>query len=351
MAKTTPLPEGSAEDITNKLLELHVQHEMASFDEATFMAWVREESETLLSWVRTINISQLVSAQKIKDVIKTNVVEREIPGAVAEIAGEAASHLFTSEQHLNTHLSEIISNGQYEEFVDKLLEMHEQRKEGLNRIIDLPIYKDLISGVLYQAITRYIYESNIISKKVPGISSMLKMGSKVVNKAAPKLGGAVEDNVRSYIASNITFLLKESKSFLEDTLTDEELKVSAMDFFDMLEDKTLGEFQEGMDSVDLTEFVALGYEFWLRFRDTEYFKQCYELMVDYFFDKYSSGDLGVLLDDIAITEDEIINEIKRFAPQVVNTFKESGQLEGLIKRRLARFYSSDAARECLGNIA
>ncbi len=347
MANTTH----SAEDIANKLLELHVKHEMASFDEATFMTWVREESETLLSWVRTINISQLVSAQKIKDVIKSNVVEREIPGAIAEIAGEAATHLFTSEQHLNTHLSEIISNTQYEEFVDKLLELHEQRKEGLNRVIDLPIYKDLISGVLYQAITRYIYESNIITKKVPGVSSMLKMGSKMVNKAAPKLGGAVEDNVKSYISTNLSFILKESKSFLENNLSDEELKVSAMDFLDMLEDRTLGEFQEGMNSVDLTEFVALGYEFWLRFRTTEYFKNSYELMVDYFFDKYSEGDLGVLLDDLAITEDEIVNEAERFAPQVVKTFKESGQLEGLIKRRLERFYSSDAALSCLGNMA
>lgn len=344
MANTARSPE----NIVNKLLELHVQHEMASFDEATFMVWIREESETLLNWARTINISQLVSAQKIKDVIKANVVERDIPGAIAEIAGEASSHLFTSEQHRNTHLSEIISNKQYEEIVDKLLELHEHRKNGLNRIIDLQIYRDLISGVLYQAITRYIYESNIISKKVPGISSILKMSSKVVNKAVPKLGGAVEDNVRNYISCNITFLLRESKSFLEDTLTDEELKVSAMDFLDLLEDKTLGEFQEGIDSIDLTEFITLGYEFWLRFRDTEYFKNSYELIVDYFFQKYSEGDLGVLLDDLAITEDEIMNEAERFVPQVVNTYKESGQLEGLIRRRLASFYTSDAALSCFG---
>lgn len=338
----------SAQDIANKLLELHIQHEMASFDEAVFMTWIREESETLLDWVRTVNISQFVSAQKIKDVIRTNVVERDIPETLAEIADEASSHLFTSEQHLNTHLSEIISDSQYEEFVDKLLELDEQRKEGLNRIIDLPIYRDLISGVLYQAMTRYIYESNIISKNVPGVSSILKMSSMVVNKAVPKLGGAVEENVRSYISNNIVFLLKESKSFLEDRLTDEELKESAMDFLDLLEDKTLGEFQEGMDSIDLSEFVALGNEFWLRFRDTEYFKNAYELMVDYFFEKYSEANLGVLLDDLAITEDEIMDEAERFAPQIVNTFKESGQLEGIIRRRLARFYASDAALSCLG---
>jgi hypothetical protein len=347
MAKTTLSPELSPEDIANKLLELHVQHEMASFDEVTLMAWIREESGTLLNWVRTINISQLVSAQKIKDVIKTNVVDREIPGAIAEIAGEAAAHLFTSEQHLNTHLSEIIDNKQYEGFVEKFLELREQRTEVLNHIIDLPIYRDLISGVLYQAITRYIYESNIISKKVPGVSSMLKMGSKMVSKTVPKLGGAVEDNVKSYISNNLGFILDVSKSFFEDTLTDDEIKVSAMDFLDLLEDKTLGEFQEGMDSLDLSEFVALGYEFWLRFRNTDYFKNSYELMVDYFFDKYSEGDLGILLDDLTITQELVVTEADRFAPQIINTLKESGQLEGLIRRRLERFYTSEEALSAL----
>jgi len=343
MANTVP----SAEDIANKLLELHVRHEMASFDEATLMNWVREESGTLLNWVRTINISQLVSAQKIKDVIKTNVVDREIPGAIAEIAGEAAAHLFTSEQHLNTHLSEIIDNKQYEGFVEKFLELREQRTEVLNNIIDLPIYRDLISGVLYQAITRYIYESNIISKKVPGVSSMLKMGSKMVSKTVPKLGGAVEDNVKSYISNNLGFMLNVSKSFFEDTLTDDEIKVSAMDFLDLLENKTLGEFQEGMDSLDLSEFVVLGYEFWLRFRNTDYFKNSYELMVDYFFDKYSEGDLGILLDDLTITQELVVTEAERFAPQIINTLKESGQLEGLIRRRFERFYTSDEALSAL----
>ena len=343
MTKATQTPEALAQ----KLLELHLQHEMAAFDADNFMAWAREETDPLFNWFRTTQLTQWVSAQQVKDVIKRNVVDHEIPGAIAEIAGEAATRLYNSEQHKNTKLNEVITSHQFEEFVDKFLELEKQRVDVLDHIIDLPIYGDLISGVVYQAITRYIYESNIISKKVPGVSSMLKMGRNVVNKTVPKLGGAMEESVKSYITNNLEFILDESKSFLENSMTEEQLKSSAMDLWDSYEDKTFGELQKGMDSIDLSEFVVLGYEFWLRFRKTEYFQNSYELIVDYFYEKYGDNDMSCLIDDLKITPERIIEEMEAFAPNVLSMFKESGQLEGLLRRRLEGFYMSVTALNCL----
>jgi hypothetical protein len=344
MAKTSLSPE----DIANNLLELHVKHEMAALNTTTLMSWFKEESDTVFEWLRTVKINQLVTQKSVNETIQRNVVEREIPGSIAEIAGEAATKLFTSEQHKNTILNEIITTHEIEEFVDKALELEEQRKDGLDRIIDLPIYTDLISGVLYQAIVNYIYENNVFSKKVPGVASMLKFGSSVISKTIPKLEGAVEDNVRSYISNNLGLIITESKLFLENNMTDEELKTSTMDLWDFVEGKSLGELQTGIDSLDLSEFVVLGYEFWLRFRKSEYFKNCYELIVEYFFDKYGENDLSMLFDDFMMTPERIVEEAERFTPQLLETLKESGQLEGLVRRRLENFYTSSAAIKCLG---
>jgi hypothetical protein len=344
MAKTSLSPK----DIANNLLELHVKHEMAALNTTTLMSWFKEESDTVFEWLRTVKINQLVTQKSVNETIQRNVVEREIPGSIAEIAGEAATKLFTSEQHKNTILNEIITTHEIEEFVDKALELEEQRKDGLDRIIDLPIYTDLISGVLYQAIVNYIYENNVFSKKVPGVASMLKFGSSVISKTIPKLEGAVEDNVRSYISNNLGLIITESKLFLENNMTDEELKTSTMDLWDFVEGKSLGELQTGIDSLDLSEFVVLGYEFWLRFRKSEYFKNCYELIVEYFFDKYGENDLSMLFDDFMMTPERIVEEAERFTPQLLETLKESGQLEGLVRRRLENFYTSSAAIKCLG---
>lgn len=329
------------------LIELHLAHEMALFESEAFIAWLRPELEAQLSLAREMPISAFVSAEQVKAVIARNVVENEIPGAVAELAGDAATELFSSDLHKNTPLRDIFSSKHFEEFVDKVLELPEQRKNGINHVIELPVYKDLISGVLYQAIMRYIYEENVLSKKVPGVSSMLKFGKQMLDKTAPKLEGAVEENVRAYIANNLVFILKESKAFLENSLTEEDIKASTMELWDTIEKKPMAEFQKGMDSIDLSEFVVLGYEFWKTFRTSLYFKESYELIVDYFFKVYGDSPLGTLLDDFAINSDKMMTEVEAFAPQVLKTLKENGQIEQFLRRRLEGFYFSKPALDCL----
>lgn len=347
---TTANTASSAEEMGQQLLNLHLQHELARFDEAAFMSWLNEESETILDWLRSIKLNQLVTAKTIKTVIRRNVVNREIPDVVIETIIEATACLVDSKKHKNTHLSEIISNGMYEEFVDEILELEQSQREFLVRIIDLPIYKGLISGVLYQAIINYIYEHNIVSKNVPGVTSLLKMSQRVVNFTAPKLSGVVEDNVKTYISNNLNFLLDESKLFLTESLTVQEMKSSAMDFLELLDDETLGELQAGIDSNNVRGFVLLGHEFWLHFRKTPYFRSACDLMVDFFFKKYGNKKLGTLIDTFEITQQQIMDEAGAFAPRVLNTLKRSGQLEGLIRRRLDSFYSSSEALEYLNTV-
>jgi hypothetical protein len=68
----------AAEEVSQQLLELHLQHELATFDEAAFMSWLADESETILGWLRSIKLNQLVTAKAVKAVIRRNVIDREI---------------------------------------------------------------------------------------------------------------------------------------------------------------------------------------------------------------------------------------------------------------------------------
>jgi hypothetical protein len=341
-SKTSP-----PQTLANQLLEAHIQHELTSFSNDQFITWAKNEADFLHQWMKSITFQQLVSRETIKSVVRINVVERDIPGSIAEIAGEAAAEIFNAQFNKEAKLSDIMSSHQFEEWVDKFLELKEQRKEGLNQIIDLPIYSDLISDIIYQAIVRYIYETNILSKKVPGVSSMLKLGKKMMDKAAPKMEGAWEENIKAYISNNIGFLLRESKTFLEKSLTDEQIKLSAMEIWDKFADKPLGKLQEGMSSLDLSEFVVLGYEFWLRFRKTTYFQNCYETVIDYLFDKYGDSDLELVLEEFNVTPENAIQELELLAPQILDHLKATGHLEAILRRKLASFYHSEAALNCL----
>jgi hypothetical protein len=333
--------------LSEQLLKLHVAHELENCQPDNFIKLVRDESTYIFEWFDQITLESVVTAKQIKQVIHRNVVKEHLPGAAAEIAGEAASRLFTSKKHLNTEFHEIISRKQFEEFIDKLLELKEQRNNGLDKIIDLPLYEELISGILYKAITRYIYDSNMLSKNIPGVASMLKIGRNMVNKTAPNLGSGIEDSVRNYITDSLDFILEESKTFLEESVSDEQMKESAMELWSIIEHKKLSEFQQGMDSLDLSEFVAIGYDFWQQFRKSKYFKHCYETVVDYFFEKYGEQKISELMDDLMITPERALTEAEHFAPFALKALKDSGFLEALLSRHFRRFYQSKAAQDCL----
>ncbi len=342
-----PKTPAAVKKMAQQLLDLHLQHELACFETDAFTAWFKDESDRLFAWVRQVPLNEVVTSEQVRGVVERNVVHQEIPGAVAEIAGEAATHLFSADLQKRTALKEVMDGKRFEQFVDQLLQLHEQRRRGVEHIIDLPVYRDLISGVLYQAITRYIYESNVLSKNIPGVASMLKLGKHLVSKTAPGLEGVVEDSVRNYIAKNISFLIRESKAFLQESMTDEQLKNSAMDLWDQLEDKTMYDFLEGMDSMDLSELISIGYEFWLEFRKTDYFRESQALVVDYFFGKYGNAPLGQLFDDFLITPQRVQEEFACFAPRILQTLREGGHLEALLRRRLESFYHSQAVYGCL----
>ena len=331
---------GSISPMAQQLLEMHLRYEMQCFKHDNFIELCTTEAEFLLEAVSKIQLNTVVSPEQIKKVINENVVKASIPGAIAEVAGEAADALFNAKSHQETRLNQVFTKKDFEEFVDKALELKQQRDKGLNRLIELPIYSELISGILYQAILRYICDSNLISKNVPGVSSMLKMGRNVMSKTAPKLGSNLEESVRSFIEESLDFILEESKKFLEDSITDEQIKESAMELWETVENKPLSEFQQGMNSLDLSEFIALGYDFWLKFRKSEYFIKSYETIVDYFFERYGEQDIKMLLEDFDISKKRLIEPIKIFAPKALETFKENGILEELLRRHLEGFYHS-----------
>ncbi len=341
----------SAQMIASTLLDMHVKHELDSFNADSFMPWLKEDLEQLMGWLGAQRLDSFVSAEQVKETIHDTVVMHEIPGAIAEISGEAALQHFNSTWHLDTPLKDIMSARQFESFLKKFLELENQRTQAVNKIIDLPVYQELISGVLYSAITHYIYDSNLLSKNVPGVSSMLKISRNMFNKAVPKLGSTVEDNVRSYIEDNLSFIQQESKVFLNEVLAEDDLKASIMDFWDALEDKTMSEFQEGMDAMDLADFVVLGYEFWLKFRKTPYFRQGYESIVDYWFEKYGGNTLSDMFEDLDIQPSMILREAERYAPKLIKKLEASGQLELLIRRRLETFYQSRSLTNYLEDVS
>jgi len=327
--------------LAQKLLDQHVAHEMAHLTGDRLLEELRLDVKLCFKAAESLRLRDIVDEDTVLGIIHRHVVERDIPAIVPEMAADFTNDIVGDAFHQQTTPGDIIARQQVEEFVDEALLLKDQREKLIDHLLGQPLYKDLVANILYEGIARYVYEENLISRKIPGVTSALRFSSKMINKAVSGFDDVWEKSLKGYISRNVESLVRESANFLSQNLTDEELKVSVMDAWDSFSDRSLAELQSGLGEVEWSEFVVIGYSFWLSFRKTDYFRQCYETVVESLYQQYGDYSLATLADEFNITQQTLMTEIEAVAPRLSKTLEANGVLEALIRRRLARFYEGE----------
>ncbi|MGM0768999.1 MAG: hypothetical protein ACQEV6_13330 [Pseudomonadota bacterium] len=335
------------EDLATALLEQHVKHEMAALKGAKLRKFLEHEVTELLNHAGEITLSRLTSEAQIMGVIQRIVVDMELDAGIPELAAEMATEVLNAEVQEATTLGDIISREQATGFLEEALELRHQRERVISEIMAHPVYQELVSNVVYHGLVNYLYEDNLITKSVPGVGSMMKFGKRMANRAVPGLDETFERRLKAWLSDSLPGLISRSEQFLHRALSDDELRDSVMAAWVSLEDRTIAELQEGLGDVQLQEFVVLGYEFWLRFRKTDYFIGCVRAVVSHLFVKYGDRPIVDLLNDVGVTREVILAEVDAFALPIVDVLREEGYVEALLRRRLSSFYKSAAAKKIL----
>lgn len=338
MAK--PLPP-----LAQKLLDQHLAFELEALTGKRLKQDLRKEVREFFKLCRKLPLNAIVSEKQIMGVIDRKVIELEIGPGIPELAGEATAAVVRA--HERYRVGDILTRDQFAAFVDEALMLRQQREMLVSEILSHPLYSDLVASLVYQGIVNYLYEDNLISKNVPGVSSIMKFSKQWANKAVPGLDASVEKRLKGYIAGIMPTLIKRSEQFLSEALTDAEIKDSLLATWNTLEDHKLEDLQSNLGDWELHEFVVLGYEFWLNFRRTPYFRDCCQVVVAHLFEKYGAQPIGQLLEDVGVTEVMVMDELEAFALPLMQTLKDEGYLEAMLKRRLLPFYQSEAVRQLL----
>ncbi len=335
------------QDLSQALLKLHIQHEMDHLTGEELKEDLREDVQLAFKAGEALRLRDIIDPDTVNGIIRRHVVERDMPAIIPEMAADFTNDIVGSDFHLSVTPDDLLSRERMEELIDQLLLLREQRQELIDRVLEQPVYKELVANLLYQGIVRYIYEENLLSKNVPGISSALRFSSRMLNKAVSGLDEAWEKSVKSYIARNVEGMVRQSADFLAENLTEEELKVSLMDAWDSFSDKTLQDLQSGLGEVEWSEFVVMGYDFWLAFRKTDYFRDCYETVVENLFQQYGDYSLTTLADEFNIETETVMTEVAAVLPRVTDALRANGLLEEILRRRLQRFYESKEVQALL----
>ncbi len=330
-------------DLIHQFLEAHIAHELNRFKDGSYKQTIEEEVSAIFEWIKKIKLKDVMTARQILGIIKRNVVELPVAGGLTELTGEMSQKVLASRHNKKTALEDIFARKQYDEIVDKVVSLKKTRKDLIKRFVTSPVYSRQISEVLFTGIKEYMLEENIIAKKVPGISSLIKVGKFAVNKTMHSLEIAIEDKVKSYIESNLDNTIKRSERSLNEYFNKTRIIDTSEEVWESIAKTKLNEYFSAIDGNDMEDFIIIGYDFWLHFRKTPYFKGIYTELVKYFFKKYGDRELDVILEDVGVTRKMVICELTEIIAPGIEKALSIGYLEERIRARLESFYLSKEA--------
>ncbi|MCR2747647.1 hypothetical protein [Limnobacter parvus] len=343
MAKTAAT---APKDLASQLLEAEVAFWLLNLKGKRFQAMLADELGYVLDRFEHILLKDAVDQKKVKATAQRYAVEMEIGGAIPELFGEIANRIFEFPASRTTKIGEVVSDSIATEFIEKIFEQDGVLDHAVTNIRNSTPFRHFLSDVIFTVLKDYVFEQNNLMKFTSVASSTRKVREWLSTKA-PDLSEGLEDRVRNLMESGV----KSSLEMVDETLDNEQYRENAMNsalaFWDVVREWPLTAYRDYLTEQDLQEFMVMGYEFWLEFRNTEYLKSCIDLGVDFFFEKYGEQSLQDLLDDIGVTREMILEEVDHYIPDLAALLIKEGVAEGFLRRNLQRFYSSKKVQDLL----
>jgi hypothetical protein len=333
-----------------RLEEAHVQHELASWRGEALAPTIAARVRSLFRWLDEIKLDDVVTRAQITGVIERYAIELRVSGGITELQGEMTQLVIGSRASAETRLDQIVAPESYEEFADKVLSLDRVRRE----LISLIAHSSTASAIGARLIARGLLDLLSLPVAVSGsaaFASLPAFATRLRTDLLPEIERRVAAALARYLEHNRERLADEAEKHLIEVLDSERLRSVIDDLWDSVSSRKLSEVFAFVGGQDVEDFVVLVYEFWLRYRKTEFFRRISAELVDYFFTKYGQETLLALIDDMGVSEAMVRDEILVFLGPILEHASRTGALEQHVRARLAAFYRSPAARAALAEPA
>jgi hypothetical protein len=321
------------------LLDAHVQFELTRLRGASLDELIDSHGEACFAWLTETSLSELVTPEQVMGVIDRYVIELKVGGGITELAGEMSRAILSSEATAETRLEQILEPETFAEFADKVESLGDARRALIEQISKSPNFAELISRVALRIVGDSLFPAG--EGRSLGILARLRepLRAQWTKRVGPLL--------TRFVAERTDRAIEAHRERWIEALASDGMRAVVDDLFDALASHPLSDTTRVFTAQDLEDFVVLGFEFWLTFRKTEFFRRAAAEVVDKLFDKYGRDGVVAVLEDLGIDPALILQEIKAFAGPIFALAERSGFLERRVRSVLEPFYASAEAQRAL----
>ncbi len=326
------------------MLEAHVQFELQCWAPKRAEETLATELHALIGWLEQTPVGDLIDSESVVGWIQELVLARPIGPELQQQLLTSVLAVRQAAAAETATVGEILPEAEFEEIARAAVGMRDLQEAVVTQITSSEVYAKLISHVLYQGLKGYLTEENPVSKRVPGASSIMKLGQSAIGNAAPGLSQGIDKQLMGFVNSNISDAMRDSREYLMDALTEERLMETAAEIYEEAAEAELGEAAAQLSPVSLQEISVAIFGAWDHLRTTDIVAHLIEAPIADFFDRWSDEPVGKVLIAAGVNADELVSALSPTAAAAVDRAYQDGYLEERIRARLTPFYEHMAQK-------
>lgn len=336
-----------AKKLADQLLDAQVEFVLAELSGDRFAEVVARDVDDVLSVAGTLIVSDIVDAEQVKKTGRRLVDQIGGSQLVEDLVAALSGAIYDLSASDDYHLGDVVERDPVAALIAKVLSMDTLHDRALDRLTESPIVATVASRFVTKIISDFVQQNRARAEKLPGMSSLLSLGTSAASKVRNASDRHLDQFLGDAAGKGAQFALRRTNNAIRELIHDAPLQDAAMEIWDLHADEPISGLREYLTQQDLRELALLVHEIVTTARTSDYAGHLLDACVDVFFERYGSSDVAALLPELGLSRDDLIADICRFAPPVIEAAKADGVLAAQIRKRLEPFFHSAAVTDLL----
>jgi len=292
-----------------------------------------------------IPLGNLVDQDSLVQVVDQWLQEALSARGLQDVINDVSLAVWDAAEQDDATIGELLREEHFEAILEQVLKLQSLREKAIHAAMNHPLVSEMVSEMLYTGIKNFLLEENALAK-LPGVSSMMKIGRKsVVGKAM----GGMEESIRTYLQKNIRVTLKTGEQWLNKQLTNERIQQLARDGYHRIAPLKPANHMKMVPDGAVTEVVAQSCAITDESARLAYTRRLVSVGIQAAVASLMEKPLKSVLEGMQISEERIREIATPALARGASVLVEQGVLEPFIEWVLDDFYQSEACRNIINN--
>jgi len=333
-------------ELEKKLFALQLSYIETMISPSLFTSKAKQEIENVLSWSCTHTFGELFSRDQWQSLVQASLLAPTLNDRVIEARVSDVLVFLSLETHSTATWGDLLEENRMRELLAFLSGFSDVQHLVIRQLISSPAYQEMLFDVVYASIRGFMTEGNFLSR-LPGFSSLLKVGKWGMSKAVPNVEETLENAAKVYIKNNIHRLSLMSEKMIERHLTPESIERVGLKLWGKLQGKSVSFVMAFLQESYVRSAIGLQAKIWAHLKEQPYFQAAIDQYAKAWYQKNHMKTLGELWGTLGISDARLLDWVEKWLEPVMHLVQKDQFLISRIRHHLAGFYESDGVKDCL----